>query len=172
MKNTIRIFLIFVVVLAVGSCATIIKGGSADVSIDSEPSGAEVVIYDHEGTEIWTSATPTVAELDRSTGFFQGASYTVEIQHDGYETATVEITSGVNGWYIAGNIVFGGLIGWLVVDPLTGAMFNLRPDEISADLAQSVGVDYNNGDMALTVVLISDIPASQRETLDRIELEG
>ena len=38
-----------------------------------------------------------------------------------------------DGWYIGGNILVGGLIGWFIVDPLTGAMYTL-PKEVNADL--------------------------------------
>ena len=36
-----------------------------------------------------------------------------------------------NGWYLAGNFIFGGLLGWLIVDPATGAMWNLKPHHTS-----------------------------------------
>jgi len=38
----------------------------------------------------------------------------------------------MSGWYW-GNILIGGLIGMLVVDPLTGAMYKL-PDGANANL--------------------------------------
>ena len=38
----------------------------------------------------------------------------------------------MDGWYI-GNIVFGGLIGWLVVDPASGAMWKLQ-DSVHGNL--------------------------------------
>jgi hypothetical protein len=39
----------------------------------------------------------------------------------------------MSGWYI-GNILFGGLIGMLVVDPQTGAMYRLEPKSLDATL--------------------------------------
>jgi hypothetical protein len=42
----------------------------------------------------------------------------------GYETKKINVECSINGWYF-GNIVFGGLIGFLIVDPVTGAMFKL-----------------------------------------------
>ena len=35
----------------------------------------------------------------------------------------LEITPDFNGWYI-GNILFGGLIGMIIVDPATGDMWD------------------------------------------------
>ena len=35
----------------------------------------------------------------------------------------------MNGWYL-GNIIFGGLIGALIVDPATGAMWTFKENDI------------------------------------------
>jgi len=40
----------------------------------------------------------------------------------------------VNGWYF-GNILLGGLIGMLIVDPATGAMYRLDSDYINETLS-------------------------------------
>jgi hypothetical protein len=42
----------------------------------------------------------------------------------------------VDGWYF-GNLLFGGLIGLLIVDPATGAMYKLEPNEINCNLVSS-----------------------------------
>ena len=47
----------------------------------------------------------------------------------------------LNGWYI-GNVVFGGLIGLLIVDPETGAMWRLDENPI--------GVEYLDTNIGLT----------------------
>jgi hypothetical protein len=49
----------------------------------------------------------------------------------------------MDGWYL-GNIVFGGLVGLLVVDPLTGAMWKLDPT-MNADLTPLAEIDAGNG---------------------------
>ncbi|WP_342358093.1 hypothetical protein [Arsenophonus nasoniae] len=36
---------------------------------------------------------------------------------------------------IAGNLFFGGLIGWLIVDPFNGGIYTLRPEKIDATLS-------------------------------------
>jgi hypothetical protein len=43
------------------------------------------------------------------------------------------VDCNVNGWYIDNNL-FGGLIGMLIVDPITGAMYKLSPDKLDASL--------------------------------------
>lgn len=66
------------------------------------------------------------------------------------------VTGGVSGWYVA-NLLFGGLIGLLIVDPLTGAMYNLSPEDVNAVLeANNVKTTANT--KSLTVVLKQDVP--------------
>ena len=48
----------------------------------------------------------------------------VEVSKEGFEKKTIQIESKTNGWYI-GNLLFGSLIGFLIIDPLTGAMWTL-----------------------------------------------
>jgi hypothetical protein len=43
------------------------------------------------------------------------------------------LDSTLSGWYF-GNILIGGLIGLLIVDPLTGAMYDLEPENIEQSL--------------------------------------
>jgi len=52
-----------------------------------------------------------------------------------HESQTVNVTGTPNGWYIGGNILFGGLIGWFLVDPWNGHMYNLEPENINATLS-------------------------------------
>ena len=50
----------------------------------------------------------------------------------------LKIDGAINGWYF-GNIIFGGLIGMLAVDPATGAMYTLSPKEVLATLHVAQG---------------------------------
>ncbi len=43
------------------------------------------------------------------------------------------LEAGVNGWYF-GNIIFGVLLGILIVDPATGAMWKIHQDSIAVNL--------------------------------------
>lgn len=51
------------------------------------------------------------------------------------ETVKLPLKTSVNGWYIGGNFVFGGLIGWLIVDPLNDGMYTISPKETNPVLA-------------------------------------
>lgn len=141
------------------SCATIVSGSTQDIAISSQPSGAIVEIKDHRNMPVWSGTTPMIAELDRGAGFFRSARYTVTVKSEGHQDAVVRIQGRINGWYLFGNLFLGGWIGWLIVDPMTGAMYNLRPDHVSPSLARSVGLE-NAPAEGLLIVLTTDIPQS------------
>jgi len=163
MKNSFTIILLVGVVIIVGSCATIVKGGDQDIPIKSDPSGAAIRILDSHNMEVWSSHTPATVTLEKGEGYFRGARYTLEIEKDGYEKRTISIKSSLNGgWYIAGNLLLGGLLGWLIVDPLTGAMWTLEPDIVNLELEK--GLAEKDGGTGLYVALSEDIPASVFES--------
>jgi hypothetical protein len=58
--------------------------------------------------------------------FFNSAKYTFLFQKNGYLDYRDTMSARVDSWYF-GNLVFGGLglFGFLIVDPLTGAMWRL-----------------------------------------------
>ena len=61
-------------------------------------------------------------------------NYVVKIEKDEFSPFETEVKGGLNGWYF-GNVVFGGLLGIVIVDPLTGAMWTLRPDDLTVEMA-------------------------------------
>ncbi|MGC8769587.1 MAG: hypothetical protein ACP5Q2_09835, partial [Calditerrivibrio sp.] len=92
------------------------------------------VIYDEKGDKVFEGESPTIVSLEKKRGFFQGKSYTVVISKPGYNEKTIKVNTTPNGWYILGNIVLGGIIGWLIVDPLTGAMWTFDTNDIKVNL--------------------------------------
>ena len=150
----LAICVLFAGVLIAG-CASIIKGSDQDIPIKSTPKGATVTITDKHGMQVGSGTTPYSAVLDRGDGFFTAARYTVEVSMKGYEPVSVLVKGKVNGWYLAGNFFFGGLIGWFIVDPLTGAMWNLSPDDVGINLAKAASLFDEDG---ITVVLKEEIP--------------
>jgi hypothetical protein len=113
-------------------CASIVSGRHADVSIDSYPTNAHVVINDNKGHAVASLNTPGVVSLKRNRRFFLPARYTAVIDAPGYEPAQVPIRSTVNPW-ILGNVVIGGVPG-LIVDNATGAAWQPRESEIHRQL--------------------------------------
>lgn len=126
--------LILPVLLGATGCASIVRGGAQDLSIVSVPP-AQFEIHDNRsGSVRLAGTTPAVVKLDTGAGYFQGASYTVKLSSEGHVPQSFPIESSVNGWYAGGNLLIGGLIGYLIVDPATGAMWDLSPTQINAPL--------------------------------------
>lgn len=143
-------------VVAAG-CATIIQGSRQQVGVNSVPTGAAVVI---DGAPF--GGTPVVARLERK------RSHIVSISMDGYQPVQLTITRSVSGW-LAGNIVFGGLIG-VAVDAISGAMYKLNPEQVAANLVkQGASVDLKNGVLYVAVVLRPDASWERIGTLSRAE---
>ena len=68
------------------------------------------------------------------------------------------IRSTLNGgWYLVGNFFMGGLIGYLIIDPLTGAMWNLTPKQLSTSLSKETARKQSAQKESLTIVLKQDL---------------
>ena len=93
-----------------------------------------------------TGQTPMRVDLKSSDGYFSRAEYYVELVKAGYKPITVPVTFKIEGWYFA-NILLGGLIGMVIVDPATGAMWKLPADYLKVDLA--------NPDAPASIMIVS-----------------
>jgi hypothetical protein len=152
--------------IALTGCATIVHGGPRAVSVASTPPGAKVSIYDRSNTLVMTNTTPFVAQLPTKYAYFKAQTYRLVFELPAHQTTEVNLGSTVSGWYFA-NLVFGGLIGMLIVDPLTGAMFNLTPEKIEQPLtpAQSRVIREGKG---LLVVLATQATEHERAEMVRV----
>ncbi len=145
-------------------CASIIKGGGPQsITITSAPSEAAVSISNKKGEAIASGTTPYTVALKPSRGYFKGEDYLVTITKPGFVQQQIAVNSSVNGWYIGGNLLIGGLIGYLIVDPLTGAMWTLGPDKVSATLPAAAQASNGDGH-ALNIVLAQDVPGDVMAT--------
>jgi len=167
MSNFKRIISIvsLVTIFFVSGCASIVSKSNYPVAINSVPDGATITITAKNGQQIYKGKTPTTVTLKSGAGFFTGASYIVKFEKPGYEPQTAFIERQLDGWYI-GNVLFGGLIGFLIVDPATGAMWKL-PDGISVTLAEKTSTFVIDG-KELKVVFLDDVPAKLRSQLVKI----
>jgi len=130
-----RLILLLAMVMLSG-CASIVAGGHRDINIKSTPTDAAVSIQDRESRQIvHKGQTPFVVPLSTKGGYFKSKQYDVTISKDGYVTQTINIDSFLSGWY-AGNVILWpvAVIGGLIIDPLTGAMWSLTPKNIDAIL--------------------------------------
>ena len=116
-------------------CASIVSDSRWPVSINSTPDHAGFTVRNQSGVTVAGGTTPHTVMLPSGAGYFDGETYTVKFTKGDYAGRDVTIDSSVNGWYW-GNLVFGGIIGFLIVDPATGAMWKLPPTTY-ADLAPS-----------------------------------
>lgn len=152
-----------------GGCATILGDKTQLVPISSTPSDASLLITDEKGVQVFKGLTPTSVLLQKSDGsYWGGKSFTVKISKEGYTTQTIPITSSANGWYIGGNILFGGLIGWFIVDPLNGAMYTLSTEQITTNLGAKVAQNDSTTDNSISIVLLQDVPVSLRHKMKRV----
>lgn len=166
---TFRTSLIALSFAALSGCATIVGQPTQTVPISSTPSEAKIVVTDEAGTEVFAGMTPTSVTLNKSTGkYWGGKSFKVTVSKTGYKTQEIPVTSSANGWYIAGNIVFGGLIGWFVVDPLNGNMYTLSPESISASMPSETAHNNRATDGTIAILLMEDVPAHLRGKLVRV----
>lgn len=125
-----------IAMLTASGCATIFEGPSKAVTIDSTPAGAEFTIADRSGKVLHRGTTPQQLTLKNGAGMFVPARYTITMTKAGYDETVAELTPNVAGWYF-GNILLGGAIGMLLVDPITGAMYKL-PDQTVVPLRKPV----------------------------------
>ncbi|MCW1921934.1 hypothetical protein OKA05_05180 [Luteolibacter arcticus] len=148
--------------LLLSSCASIVSRPSRDVSIQSNPSGLSFAVINASGETIHTGTTPQVVNLSARGGYFKPAKYTVQVKRSGKVVGNHQVTAGLNGWYF-GNILIGGLIGMLIVDPLTGAMYRM-PAEILVD-ANAVASTSGH---SLTIASIETLTPEQRASIVRL----
>ena len=142
-------------------CASIITSGDRKIPVTSNPSGATVTIYNMENTVVANGTTPTTIKLKKGAGYFKGADYRLVVEKQGFQSREFQIRHDMNGWYY-GNFFLGGLLGLVVVDPLTGGMWVLNPDHIDAELtATSASLDNQK----LTVLTTDQLTTEQHKHL-------
>jgi len=121
-------------IFTLSGCASIVSSSSKTLPIMTQPDEATCEIIDlTTGNSIAKTKTPHTATLDASAGFFQSAKYNIKLSKEGYLPYETQIDASINGWYF-GNIVFGGALGVLIVDPATGAMWKIYEDNINVKL--------------------------------------
>lgn len=99
--------------VAVSGCATIIKGTTQDISVNTTPvGGADCTLVNSEGT--WYLTTPGTVKVHKTK-----TDLDITCKKDGYAPGHIVAISHFNGT-TAGNILLGGVIG-IGVDAASGA---------------------------------------------------
>lgn len=128
-------------------CASIVSKSIYPIRIESSPQEANITIVNQDDEIVFAGQTPASVELDADGGYFRPAKYLLTFDKEGYEELTIPLSAKIDGWYF-GNFLFGGLIGFLIVDPLTGDMWKFRDESIMMSLReQGYGQDANSSNV-------------------------
>jgi hypothetical protein len=123
-------------------------GGSQEVGISSQPTGATITVDGQPAGK-----TPVTAKLSRKD------IHRVAITLEGYQPFEITTMRKTSGW-VWGNIIFGGIIG-LAVDAISGGLYDVRPEQIAGQLSKAGASVQVRGDH-LYVILVRDPDPSWR----------
>jgi hypothetical protein len=160
--------------VALFGCASIVgKGGPQNLSLRSAPDQADFEVYDETGAKVTTGKTPAVVSLEKKKGYFSGKKYTIKMAKANCVPKSQVVDTEVNLWYVGGNLIFGGLIGYLVVDPATGAMWSLDTKEVNMTLdpeqqAPEQQKSMGQESMKVSIMQLQDVPAPYRHSMVKI----
>lgn len=134
MKQFILILMLGLTAGILSSCASVMRDNKQTVNLSSNVDRANIRILNKKGNTVLEGQTPMIVTLrTASEGYFSPEKYTVEATKEGYTPLRSEIDWHVSKWYSLGNFAIGGLIGWLLIDPITGDMYYLD-DEVHLNL--------------------------------------
>lgn len=155
--------IIMATVFLFSSCASILSKSTYPLSINSSPANAKVSVIDKKGKEIYLGNTPATVKLKAGAGFFSKAEYQVKFSSPGYDNKIVPITFKIDGWYF-GNILLGGVLGMLIIDPATGAMWKIETEFLNETLSTStVSIDPE-----MKIMNINKIPENWKTHLVKV----
>lgn len=119
--------------LLLAGCGTLnLKEKAEEFQLRSVPSNAVVQIIDTKENKIIASGkTPYRVSLPKRQDFFEGKNYQIRFLKEGFVAKNVEVKSEFSGHYGLGNLVSSGPIGWFLVDPGSGAMWTLVPQDLN-----------------------------------------
>lgn len=142
--------------LFLSGCATIAGDRYNHVNLATTPQGAEYEVRNAADQVVASGVTPNLVKLKSSAGYFKRGSYTVLFRKPGYEDVQVPLAASMRGLYW-GNLLVGGPIGMLIVDPASGAMWAL-PKAVTGELTANT--------TAQAVPAAPAAPAAQLSTAD------
>lgn len=127
-KKIILIFLVFVVITSIFSgCATVFKGSTERLFINSFPSGADVYINNQK-----KGTTPYTAEL------ITNNTYQIKISKDKYKDAEIIVKSHISGTWVILDIICVGVP--VIVDAITGSWYTLETNQINIELEKNENI--------------------------------
>jgi hypothetical protein len=121
MKRMMKAAVALMLTFGVSGCATIFKGNTSMVAVQSEPMGAEVYV---NGQRL--GMTPVSLRLASN------QYYSVEFRKEGYETRTITLTKTIGVQWIILDVLLG--VVPLVVDAATGNWYEFEPQPFNGVL--------------------------------------
>ena len=103
--------------LLLTSCATVFKGGTQTVPVNSEPPGAEIII---DNVSYGTTPTSIRLDVDRS--------YAILLRSPTGEERTFQLRNEIGTLWIILDVVTG--LVPIIVDAATGDWYELKPGEV------------------------------------------
>lgn len=140
---------LFLQLLLLGGCATIMHGTTQQIAVSSSPTGAQVSV-----NGMARGTTPVIADLRRKD------NHVVRVTLDGYAPFEMALTRSTSGW-VWGNLVFGGIPG-LAIDAITGGLYKLSPEQVSAQLARADVQLAEGVEVLLVTVVLRPEPGMER----------
>jgi hypothetical protein len=98
--------------------------------------------------------TPVIADLKRKD------NHVIRVTLEGYQPFEMALTRSVSGW-VWGNLVFGGLPG-LAIDAITGGLYKLSPEQVTAQLQHDDAQVATGDDLLLVTVVMRPEPGMER----------
>lgn len=135
--------------LILAGCASIMHGTTQQIAVSSSPTGAKVAVNGMD-----RGVTPVIADLKRKD------NHVIRVTLEGYQPFEMALTRSVSGW-VWGNIVFGGIIG-LAVDAISGGLYKLSPEQVTAQLQRADVQVTTGGEVLLVTVVMRPMPGMER----------
>ncbi len=116
-------------------CASLASEKEYEVDFRSSPKNATIEIVNKKRRVLFKGTTPVKVFLPAGRGYFSKADYQIRFSKEGYENQHVPLKASLDAWYFGNSLFgFGSFIGFLFVDPATGAMFKIDQGVVSVAL--------------------------------------
>ena len=112
---------------------------------------------------IYLGKTPAKVKLKAGAGFFSRAEYQVKFSSPGYDDKIVPVNFKVDGWYF-GNLFLGGVLGMLIIDPASGAMWKIESEFLNETLEKSTATT----EAEMKIFNINDVPEDWKSHMVRV----
>jgi hypothetical protein len=165
-KTLIKVIPVIAASLIITGCATILGKSRYPVTLNSTPNVANVLITNKKGDTVFNGKTPAIVNLKAGKAYFKKEDYLITFSADGFKEKKYTIKSTINGFYF-GNILIGGAIGMLIIDPLSGKMWSLPASQTNINATLSPSTSLNMP--LIKIIDLANVPVSQRENLVLID---